>query len=94
MIKIKSSVLIWFVRSRGRAVAKANNGFGGLGMLFYDLIVKRFGGRIINTDVPFNPAQAGIVGTIGQFGLPLTSAEYELPINQWPNLLAVTFAIP
>jgi hypothetical protein len=94
MIRFKSSFLIWLLRSRGKAIGIPNSGFGGLGMYFYDLICRHFGGRLINGNVVADWGRAGIYGTLGNYALPITSAEYELPINQWPHLLAVIFSIP
>ena len=93
MIRIKNSTLIWLTRSLGKAIGVPNRGFGGLGHYFGDLICNQLGGYIITENVPSDWAQAGINGRTGNFALPLTSAEFELPFNQLPRLLAIIFAI-
>ena len=93
MKRVKNSELIWLVRSRGKAFDRPNRGFGGLGHYFGDLICNHLGGRIIGEDIESDWEQAGIHGETGNYGLPMTSAEFELPANQWPTLLAVVFSI-
>jgi len=93
MKKVKSSELIWLLRSRGKALGIPNKGFGGLGQYFAILICRQLGGRIIDENVQTDWELAGIHGEKGNYGLPLTSAEFELPIDQWPILLAVVFSI-
>ncbi|MCL2832784.1 MAG: hypothetical protein FWD78_06415 [Treponema sp.] len=94
MKRIKNSDLIWLIRSCGRATGIPNAGFGGLGYYFGTLICQNFGGRIIAENIYIDWEQAGIFGEKGNYGLPTTSAEFELPTNQFPNLLSSAFEIP
>jgi hypothetical protein len=87
MLKIEVFWLIWLLRSLGRAVTQRNNGFGGLGHEFYDLICNVLGGRLIAHKIYADWAKFGINMPVGKYSLPQTSAQYLLPVNQLPTLL-------
>jgi len=87
MVKIEVFWLIWLLRSLGKGVNQRNNGFGGLGMEFYDLICNVLGGRLIAHKVYANWEKYGIGMPVGKYALPETSAKYLLPVNQIPRLL-------
>jgi len=95
MMRKSNAYLIWLLRSCGKAVNMPNNGFGGLGPCIAQLMRNRFGNEcIVERDVPTDWGQLGTNLDKGQFGLPQTSAVYEFPINQWPNVLEELFLIP
>jgi hypothetical protein len=101
IIKIKEKImiinvfwLIWLLRSLGKAVGQRNNGFGGLGQEFYRFICHHLGGHVIATDVQANWTKYGISGILGNYGLPITSTQYWIPINQIPLLLGYIIRHP
>jgi hypothetical protein len=93
MKRITNATLILLVRSLGKAVGVPNRGFGGLGHYFGGLICTQLGGNIIADNVPADWTRVGITGTTGNFSLPLTSAEFELPSHQLSRLFDIIFAM-
>jgi hypothetical protein len=88
MVQIEVFWLIWLLRSQGKAVKQRNNGFGGLGIEFYDLICGSLRGQLTARKVYANWANFGIKWPVGNFALPETSARYLIPVNQIPILFS------
>jgi len=76
---LKAWVVIWHLRSEGKAVGMRNS---ALGREIWRLI-ELLGGEVRNARVEADCKGLGASEEVGPYGLPTCSHEYWLPVNQW-----------
>lgn len=83
-IRIGADEIILWLRKNRIAEEMPNDGATGLGRKIYDLIVNELNGRKIEDS---SPSFWDATDThVQQFGLPKSSAQYEINLNQLANL--------
>ncbi|OEF99896.1 hypothetical protein BHF71_07230 [Vulcanibacillus modesticaldus] len=84
-IKIGADEIILWLRKNGKAVNKPNDGYDGLGLKIYDLIVNQLNGVKIDDNVPsYWPVNSNF--HIGEDELPKSSAQYLIDIDKLKDL--------
>ena len=79
-IRIGADEIILWLRKNRIAIEKPNDGITGLGSKILDLIVNQLQGRKVEDSAPsFWDATDP---SVQQFGLPKSSAQYEISVNQ------------
>ena len=84
-IKIGADELILWLRKNGKAMNIPNDGIQGLGRKIYDLIIALGGIKVSDDEASYWGTKLEDV-SISQFGLPKSSAQYEIDLNQLPTL--------
>lgn len=83
-IRVGADEIILWLRKNRIAEETPNDGITGLGSKILDLIVNKLNGRKLEGSAPsFWDATDT---SVQQFGLPKTSAQYEISVNQLANL--------
>lgn len=83
-IRIGADEIILWLRKNKIAVEKPNDGATGLGRKIHDLIVGKLEGRKVEDAAP--SVWDATDANVQQFGLPKSSAQYEISLNQLANL--------
>ena len=79
-IRIGADEIILWLRKNRIAIETPNDGITGLGSKILDLIVNQLQGRKVEDSAPsFWDATDP---SVQQFGLPKSSAQYEISVNQ------------
>ena len=83
-IRIGADEIILWLRKNRIAIDTPNDGIRGFGSKILDLIVNKLHGRKVEDSAPsFWDATDT---SVQQFGLPKTSAQYEISVNQLADL--------
>ncbi|HON03121.1 MAG TPA: hypothetical protein PLO29_07175 [Paludibacter sp.] len=83
-VRIGADEIILWLRKNRLAAETPNDGITGLGVKILDLIVNKLHGRKVEDSAPsFWDATDTVVQ---QFGLPKTSAQYEINVNRLTDL--------
>ncbi|KAA6302546.1 MAG: hypothetical protein EZS26_001378 [Candidatus Ordinivivax streblomastigis] len=85
-IKIGADELILWLRKNNKANSIPNDEIQGLGRKIHDLIVGQLGGKKVNDDYPSYWANLDEVTHIDKFGLPKSSAQYEINTSELERL--------
>ena len=85
-IKIGADELILWLRKNGKAAEIPNDGSQGLGMKIYELVVNILGGEKIEESKPSYWANLMGDKNVDKFGLPKSSAQYEINSSQLETL--------
>jgi len=83
-IRIGADEIILWLRKNHRTENIPNDGINGLGRRVYDIVVGRLGGRKVDESMRSYWDETD--SHVQQTGLPKTSAQYEINVNQLPAL--------
>ena len=84
-IRIGADELILWLRKNSKAVNSPNDGAQGLGRRLYELIISMGGVKVSDNEDAYWSSKLGDKN-ISQYGLPKSSAQYEIDTNQLPAL--------
>ena len=79
-IRIGADEIILWLRKNRIAIETPNDGITGLGSKILDLIVNKLHGRKVEDSAPSFWDTSDT--SVQQFGLPKSSAQYEINVNQ------------
>ena len=85
-IRIGADELILWLRKNGKAINIPNDEIQGLGIKIHELIVNELGGKKVEDSKP--SYWAHLIGdkNVDKFGLPKSSAQYEINSSQLETL--------
>jgi hypothetical protein len=85
-IKIGADELILWLRKNEKATNIPNDEIQGLGIKIYNLIVDQLGGKKVEDNCPSYWANLGGDKNVDKFGLPKSSAQYEINSSELERL--------